>query len=184
VLDISFGEILLICVVALVVLGPERLPAVARTLGALVARAQRFVASVKADIGQHTELASLVALKQEVQQTAAAFKDQLTAEVAEAQQTIHMAKLETAAAIKAATTIEADRVAADNVPPPAPADTEPLPSAAVAAEQAPMPPDVAAAALEPCSVDPDAQPAVQIDDNQLDLFADLPAASPSHESKQ
>jgi sec-independent protein translocase protein TatB len=43
VFDISFGEILLIGIVALVVLGPERLPTVARTLGALVARAQRFL---------------------------------------------------------------------------------------------------------------------------------------------
>ena len=54
--EISFGEILLIGVVALVVLGPERLPTVARTLGALVGRAQRFVATVKADIQQQANL--------------------------------------------------------------------------------------------------------------------------------
>lgn len=82
--DISFGELLLICLVALVVLGPERLPVVARTLGALVARAQRFVRSIRAEIGHQSEIGSLVSLKQEVQQTALAFKDRLTAEVDEA----------------------------------------------------------------------------------------------------
>ncbi|WP_308444354.1 Sec-independent protein translocase subunit TatA/TatB, partial [Laribacter hongkongensis] len=40
--DISFGEMLLIGIVALVVIGPEKLPSVARTLGALVGRMQRY----------------------------------------------------------------------------------------------------------------------------------------------
>lgn len=79
--DISFGEILLIGIVALVVLGPERLPTVARTLGALVARAQRFVASVKADIHQQANLSGLDGLRQDIQDAASNFKSQLEAEV-------------------------------------------------------------------------------------------------------
>ena len=79
--DISFGELLLIGVVALVVLGPERLPVVAKTLGALVARAQRFVASVKADIQAQTDLTGLTALRQDMQETAYALKSQLEAEL-------------------------------------------------------------------------------------------------------
>lgn len=48
--DIGFWEILLIGVVALLVIGPEKLPEVARTVGRWVAKVQRFVAGVKADI--------------------------------------------------------------------------------------------------------------------------------------
>ncbi|WP_051304728.1 Sec-independent protein translocase protein TatB [Chitinilyticum litopenaei] len=62
--DISFGELLLVGAVALVVLGPERLPKVARTAGILFGRAQRFVHSVKADLQQQvaqTELAQIEA---------------------------------------------------------------------------------------------------------------------------
>lgn len=48
--DVAFSEILLVAVVALVVIGPERLPKVARTLGLLVGRMQRYVHQVKRDI--------------------------------------------------------------------------------------------------------------------------------------
>ncbi len=83
--DISFGELLLIGGVALVVLGPERLPEVARTVGALVARARGFVASVKADIGQQANLDDLALLRQDVQATARHFTDQLASEVRDLQ---------------------------------------------------------------------------------------------------
>ncbi|RBB92692.1 twin-arginine translocase subunit TatB, partial [Pseudomonas sp. MWU12-2115] len=80
-LDISFGEFVLIGVVALVVLGPERLPAVARTVGALVARAQRFVATMKADIQHQANLQGLDAIRQDLQDAAHSFRGQLEAEV-------------------------------------------------------------------------------------------------------
>ena len=48
--DIGFWELLVIGVVALLVIGPERLPKVARTAGLWVGRARRFVGTVKADI--------------------------------------------------------------------------------------------------------------------------------------
>ncbi len=50
--DIGFWELIMIAVVALLVIGPERLPKVARTAGLWVGRARRFVGSVKADIEQ------------------------------------------------------------------------------------------------------------------------------------
>jgi len=50
VFDISLVEMLIVFAVALVVIGPERLPAVARTLGKYVAKARRFVAGVRSDI--------------------------------------------------------------------------------------------------------------------------------------
>jgi sec-independent protein translocase protein TatB len=48
--DIGFWELLVIGVVALLVIGPERLPKVARTAGLWLGRARRFVSTVKADI--------------------------------------------------------------------------------------------------------------------------------------
>jgi sec-independent protein translocase protein TatB len=48
--DIGFWELTIIGVVALLVIGPERLPRVARTTGLWLGRARRFVSSVKADI--------------------------------------------------------------------------------------------------------------------------------------
>lgn len=57
--DIGFSEILAIMLVALVVIGPERLPKVARTLGHLWGRTQRFVNSVKQDINSSVELEEL-----------------------------------------------------------------------------------------------------------------------------
>ena len=57
--DIGFSELLVIAVVALIVIGPERLPKVARTLGHLFGRMQRYVNDVKADISREMELDEL-----------------------------------------------------------------------------------------------------------------------------
>jgi sec-independent protein translocase protein TatB len=57
--DIGFSELMVIGVVALVVIGPERLPKVARTAGHLLGRLQRYVNDVKADINREMELDEL-----------------------------------------------------------------------------------------------------------------------------
>jgi sec-independent protein translocase protein TatB len=171
VFDISFGELLLIGVVALVVLGPERLPVVARTLGALVARAQRFVMSVKTDIQQQADLSGLASLKQEVQETAFALKEQLTAEIDQAQNVIK------------ATQAQALALPAE------PAQAEPL---AVAASHAADAPVVEAPVAEPATAavaghtDSAAAAVVVHDENQLDLFAaePTPVVSPSDEMRK
>jgi sec-independent protein translocase protein TatB len=54
--DVGLSEMMVIAVVALVVLGPERLPKVARTMGHLIGRAQRYVNQVKQDINREMEL--------------------------------------------------------------------------------------------------------------------------------
>ena len=54
--DVGFAELVVIGVVALVVIGPDKLPAVARFLGSMVGRAQRYVASVKAEINREISL--------------------------------------------------------------------------------------------------------------------------------
>ena len=68
--DIGFTEIVVIAVVALIVLGPERLPRAARTMGHLFGRLQRYVSDVKADISREMELEDLKKLQQEVKSAA------------------------------------------------------------------------------------------------------------------
>ena len=63
--DFGFSEMLIIGTIALVVLGPERLPMVARTAGEWIGKAQRFVAQVKSDIDRETELSELKRIQDE-----------------------------------------------------------------------------------------------------------------------
>ena len=58
-IDLGISKIALIGVVALVVIGPEKLPKVARTVGALLGKAQRYVADVKAEVNRTMELEEL-----------------------------------------------------------------------------------------------------------------------------
>jgi sec-independent protein translocase protein TatB len=75
--DISFTELLVIGVIALVVIGPERLPKVARTIGHLVGRAQRYVSDVKTDIQREVELDELRKLKDQMQDAAQSVQSSL-----------------------------------------------------------------------------------------------------------
>ena len=68
--DFSFSELALIGAVALVVLGPERLPKVARTVGEWAGKAQRYVAQVKADINREMEVAELKKLQEQARDMA------------------------------------------------------------------------------------------------------------------
>ncbi len=76
-LDVSFTELLVVGVVALVVIGPERLPKVARTVGHLVGRAQRYVSDVKSDIKREVELDGLRDLKGQMEEAARSVKSSL-----------------------------------------------------------------------------------------------------------
>jgi len=68
--DIGFSELIVIGVVALVVIGPERLPRVARTVGHLLGRLQRYVSDVKSDIQREMQLEDLKKLQQQVAESA------------------------------------------------------------------------------------------------------------------
>ena len=70
--DFSFSELVIIMVVALIVIGPERLPKVARTMGLLWGRAQRYVNGVRADIERDMQMEELKQLKLKVEQEATA----------------------------------------------------------------------------------------------------------------
>lgn len=73
--DIAMSEIAIVGVIALVVLGPERLPKVARTAGHLFGRLQRYVATVKGDISREIEVSEFSKLKEEVTSAARSFED-------------------------------------------------------------------------------------------------------------
>jgi sec-independent protein translocase protein TatB len=79
--DIGFSELMVIGLVALVVIGPERLPRVARTLGHLAGRLQRYVADVKADINREVELDELRKMKDSMQQAASGFESSVQSEL-------------------------------------------------------------------------------------------------------
>ncbi|MBU0501123.1 MAG: Sec-independent protein translocase protein TatB [Gammaproteobacteria bacterium] len=67
--DIGFMELLLVGVVALVVVGPERLPGLARTAGAWVGRARSFIGNVKADIDRELKAEELKRIIEEQQKS-------------------------------------------------------------------------------------------------------------------
>jgi sec-independent protein translocase protein TatB len=86
--DFSFGEIALIGIVALVVIGPERLPRVARTAGVLFGRMQRYVTTVKADIAREIELDELKKLHTDVSDAARTVQQSITQHVSDAQHAV------------------------------------------------------------------------------------------------
>src|ERR1051325_143895 len=79
--DIGFSELLVIGVVALIVIGPEKLPRVARTVGHLVGRLQRYVSDVKADINREIELEELRKMRDSMQQAASNFESTVQSEI-------------------------------------------------------------------------------------------------------
>ena len=75
--DFGLGELLLVGVVALIVIGPERLPKAARMAGNMVGKLQQLVSSVKQELNTQIELEELRKAKQEFESAASQFKDDL-----------------------------------------------------------------------------------------------------------
>jgi sec-independent protein translocase protein TatB len=119
--DIAFGEIFLIALVALIVIGPERLPKVARTLGHLLGRMQRYVNDVKADISREMELDELRKLQSTVEEAARSIEQSVHQEISTAES--HLDSITAAATdlAPAAPGAEAPPVVADAPPVTAPA---------------------------------------------------------------
>ena len=67
--DVSFSELLVIVVVALLVIGPEKLPKVARAVGAFVGRMQRYMSQVKEEVNREMRFEELQSLQQEIKHT-------------------------------------------------------------------------------------------------------------------
>jgi len=79
--DVGFSELIVIGIVALVVIGPERLPKVARTAGHLLGRLQRYVNDVKADINREMQLDELRKLQADMQESAHSLENSLNSEI-------------------------------------------------------------------------------------------------------
>lgn len=86
--DISFTELMVIGVVALVVIGPERLPGVARTAGALLGRLQRYVSDVKADVQREMRLEEMKKLQDEIESQARGIETQVRSEMQAVEQSV------------------------------------------------------------------------------------------------
>ncbi|TSA40794.1 MAG: Sec-independent protein translocase subunit TatB [Betaproteobacteria bacterium] len=128
--DIGFGEIFVIALVALIVIGPERLPKVARTLGHLLGRMQRYVSDVKADISREMELDELRKLQSTVEEAARSIEQSVHQEVRATESqldTLTAAVTDLAPASPAAEAVAAPPVseAAPPVTPPAAAPASP-----------------------------------------------------------
>ena len=89
--DIGFSELVVIAVVALIVIGPERLPKVARTAGILLGRLRRYAADVKADINREIQLEELRQMQQAVYDRVMAADAAARNELNAVEQNIHQA---------------------------------------------------------------------------------------------
>jgi sec-independent protein translocase protein TatB len=105
--DIGFSELMVIGIVALIVIGPERLPKVARTLGHLLGRAQRYVNDVKSDINREIQLDELKKLQTQVSDSARALEDSVRNEYQTARSTIETPVQAAAGELEAATKLGA-----------------------------------------------------------------------------
>lgn len=80
-IDLGLSKLAVIGVVALVVIGPEKLPKVARMAGTLYGRAQRYLHSVKSEVSREIELEELRNLQKDVEESAKSFKDEVESTV-------------------------------------------------------------------------------------------------------
>lgn len=83
-IDFGFDKLALIGAVALIVIGPEKLPRVARTVGHMIGRAQRYVAEVKAEVNRSIELEELKKMKTEFEDAARDVHNNVSREIHEA----------------------------------------------------------------------------------------------------
>lgn len=95
--DFGFSELVVIAVVMLVVVGPERLPKVARTAGHILGRLQRYVSDVKSDIQREMQLEDLKKLQQQVEQQARELESSVRGQMAKVEAEVDA----TAAEVKA-----------------------------------------------------------------------------------
>jgi sec-independent protein translocase protein TatB len=104
--DLGFSELMLIALVALVVIGPERLPRVARTMGHLAGRLQRYVADVKADINREVELDELKKMRDSMQEAASGMESSFNSELQKTESELNAAA-EASAQVEVSTPPEA-----------------------------------------------------------------------------
>ncbi len=123
--DIGFSEMVVIAVVALIVLGPEKLPKVARTAGHLLGRLQRYVNDVKSDINREMQLEELKKLQAQVEESARSMERSVTKELQSAEAALNQTAQEVSAPVAAAAAAIEAPVAEPAAATAAPATAEP-----------------------------------------------------------
>jgi sec-independent protein translocase protein TatB len=105
----NFGvtEVMMIAVVGLIVIGPERLPRVARTLGHLFGRMQRYVSDIKADINREVELDELRKLQSTMKEAAQDIEESVSKQVNFIEDEVQQAEAETRKSVEEAVEPEA-----------------------------------------------------------------------------
>ena len=126
--DVGFSELLVIGIVALIVIGPEKLPRVARTVGHLLGRAQRYVNDVKSDINREIQLDELKKLQSQVTDSARALEDSVRKEYEAARATVE-APVQAAAAELESGVRQAELALVASEPAPAVGETQGKPVA-------------------------------------------------------
>ena len=90
-IDLGIEKMMVIGAVALIVIGPEKLPRVARTVGTLLGKAQRYVADVKAEVNRSIELEELKKMKETVETAARDVESSIHGSVGEIQRELNQA---------------------------------------------------------------------------------------------
>lgn len=86
--DVGFSELAVIALVALVVIGPERLPRVARTCGALLGRLQRYVNDVKSEVNRELHLEEIRRMHQDINDSAQRLESDMRQEIGQVERQV------------------------------------------------------------------------------------------------
>jgi len=117
VFDIGFAELMVIAVVGLIVLGPERLPKVARTAGHLMGRLQRYVGNVKDDINREMQIEELRKLQAQVEAQARDMEHQVNEQLNKVESDLNHSILDRGPAPPAPPTPDSHHTTPTAVPP-------------------------------------------------------------------
>jgi len=83
--DVAFSELLVIAIIALVIIGPEKLPRVARTLGMITGRLRRYVTTIKTDIEREIQMEELQKMQQDIRRSAHQIQSELNLDTQQSQ---------------------------------------------------------------------------------------------------
>lgn len=123
--DIAFSEMLIIAVIALLVIGPEKLPKVAKTVGHLLGKAQRYVSDVKSEINREMEIDELRKLQAEMQTAARKVEGDVQTSLRETEAELNQSVKSIEDGIAPQTTTQADVVKAEESAPDQPVGPNP-----------------------------------------------------------
>jgi sec-independent protein translocase protein TatB len=127
VFDVSLGELLVIGAVTLVVVGPEKMPKVARTAGMLFGRLQRFVNNVKSDLQREMQASELAQIQQEIEAEAAEIKNTIHQPLIETRQALGQLEADFQATTQSSALNQPEPISSEHVDAkPAPAQPEPV----------------------------------------------------------